>query len=727
MSLVPKGNVSYDPPVEIDFKPHKKSKKYKLPTSLKLMLSTLASGKETSPSRWGFFTRTQADRDEVEADIEELVHRMRKRATVDEHYSGLAAMEADNASKLTDASGFPPYAYIVGDKYPFKVEKKGGASDPTIGLAVGTMFKKAAMSQGLSEEDLKRCSISSCMKQLPAVRYRKGSSYGAFIYVPGSSRDSSVSLVAHGLTGQLAGRRALKEKRSFIECGKEIWAEMTGSHFYMDTPEAMMLLSRARPISRKKPLKNWRWDSKTQKLKATTGQFGKKSARRAIRPVPCWINIIATALAQCFSTAVHGIPGFHVGHILFSHDLMFACFTVWGWSQTGTHTEDISGFDDSVGPGDLQGWRYSVEAFVGWDDATERYFNEIDHLPLITAGFETSQDEQCSILEHAYGVVTGEQLTTMKGTNINMNAKVYCVMKATGLSVDEALRGCANFAVINGVSLKQCFWGVLLKGDDCIVFFKKDRLSSQDFIDGMADLGFKTDVEPSEIFLMNAIDTRLEKIRYRRDYKDAPPALREGQCFTAHGLLSRRIGFRGAHVEYPTKDAVPARYGILSNCTDSQWHPEAEFGLSILLKYLNRYDDQVWTLESLRRYATSARGRKDMQAYAKRRGRNDPFMREMLRRRSEYALGSNLSLERNQLSSGSHTLDEVLDDALSVSFSGFSDLPAQLQQAYHSADLEEKEDAVVFDGGKQADADIVRLLKASCAHLIASGYCDRDV
>lgn len=531
-------------------------------------LSRVSQDDEASVNT-GFFCQNGSQYQESWAILEQLQSAIASHGNDSSFGKGLASIELDNAGKIINATAHVPNSVFMSDTNPWVCDK--GQDDPAfydcVHAIVGSLLKSPTSNDGMNY-------IKELRRGRDGIRYKRFSSYGNSIYVPGSSKLADLALQLHWMW---SCEVALKLESSLLSGSYDSDSNISRcmdifssvprlygqNDAITDYPQAMMLLMRARPMSSSKLMPTWRQVGDSG-LIASEWQNGDRCGLRDIKPVPAYINMLSTPIASWFSNAVHGIPGLHVGHQIMSTELIRKCHDVWG--SVFLYAEDISGYDVSVGPSALAFFR---EALVSHGIATRSWAYAdaaVAHLPVMVVNGPTS--DNCFLVRHRHQIVSGEQLTTAKGTIINMAAKLYAMSKYHYRSnVGMALRKCANFTD----DIRSAEWGVLLKGDDVVVFTKHDIDSKSIMQGGMSDLGFKTDVEPGPIFLMNYINTDYPLTG--NDYIDCPKSMTSIKTYRSHGLICKRWGNRTIFVEHPITDQWVAALATYSNLIDTQKHP----------------------------------------------------------------------------------------------------------------------------------------------------------
>jgi hypothetical protein len=323
---------------------------------------------------------------------------------------------------------------------------------------------------------------------------------------------------------------------------------------------------------------------------------------------------------------------------------------------TETHIEDISAYDNSVTIGHLRSCQSMLSDMFHLTELEMDLLAYVDGMPIMTCGFSDQRRNGYSLLQREGGIPSGFQLTTAYGTLINLMLKVDILSQSKGVPPSAILSECANFAHVHNRTLRDCKWGILLKGDDVLLFWRRGYFTADAMTAGMADKGFKTDVEPAPLFLMQYID--LTRKMKGSDYVECPASFRDTETFRSHGLAAKRLGNRRIFVEHPLKDIRPARMAIYASLIDLQMHPSRDLVYSKLMKYLNTVDhsSKDWTPEKLIIYIHSKQCIDDMRDYADGAGRNDPYLKELYRRHHESGGASPFKEDSDVLVS-----DEVMD------------------------------------------------------------------
>lgn len=586
-------------------------------------------------SALGFFTRSDNDfkvAKELMKQGEDLV----KRRAVQ---PGLLEIELDNAAKITNASGRLAFAYFSKETYPWLVDQTGCLRNPTSApSALGRLFSLIAAAAGYSRIELMRMNVDHFGVDGPSCYYKKGSSYGLCPYVPGKSKKNSLALLYHNvLAAALAetiNGTSISGAEEVIKLIDGIQNDYASGDAYHPFGGKIMMISRARPMGLSKPIPHWRVNYHDKTLTATSEEAGFRAGTREIKAVPAFVNLLFSPYAGLFSNICRQIPGLHVGHQILSASFLRACLDSWGNDLT-LHVEDISGYDNSVNSNHLSAFRSFMRVAFEMNDKTDAYLRAVDQIDIATARLFDDDPETITLLKRRDGIASGFQGTTMYGTGINLILIVDALSHLLGVTPDAILKTCANFQKFldpSDVTLRNSKWGLLLKGDDLILFSRAGYVNWSDFAAVRSEQGIKTDVEPGPIFLMQYMD--LKRKLTGRDYPYCPKSLLNVKTLESYGLILKRLGNRLIFNEHPITDERVARLAVVANLEDTFFHPCYDFLEQALLSRLNHYDSKKWSnAGSLRRYMLSEEGKKDMMDYAAKKGSSDPFLRELLRRK----------------------------------------------------------------------------------------------
>lgn len=637
-----RGSVSYDTPLIMDLSAFTKVVSSSAPISLQRVLRKVNDDAEPDMSKGGIFCRSKEELLDDISWIKSFVDDLDNDADLP---PGLASIEGSNASKLVTATGNIAQSFFLDDKYPWgNINKsKFTFSDNVVR---GTASLLRSIIHNLFDERTVKSGSPSLFNTvgLP-VYYKLHSSYGIYPYVPGSSPISLLALQYHVNVARIVCDRLKMSggKESVISIYHDALDDTSkGYGVYVNDPHAHMFISRARPVGESKPIPVWKKDYNNHSLVARSGTFGSNSALRNIFPVCAALNLPSTRMAQMMTAVFRDVLGLHVGGLFHSFDVLYNCVTAWGYQSMSLHVEDISGFDNSTGHGHLLGAQQVLRTVFDLNDSDMRYLAECDSLPVMTVGLFDRDAGDYSLLAKDGGVASGFQLTTVYGTLINLMTKFEIMIKLFG-SFDKMIASCANFAK----NTSNASWGFMIKGDDVILFWNKNRLkmSSALMFDGMSAIGYKTEVEPGPIFLMLYADPT--KIVLGKDVSGCPTQFLDKRIISSHGIGTRRVGNRSIFVEHPLKDIRPARLSIMANCDDVTLHPHRASIQDKLISMLNRAEKNVkggaqspWTLSSLRRYNTSEKGVNDMIDYASSAGINDKFLMEYMRKFASFDAAS---------------------------------------------------------------------------------------
>jgi hypothetical protein len=566
----------------------------------------------------------------------------------------LRIIEEDNALKIVNATGNLPYSYWMSNEYESMVIRQCDDSVIAAASAVARHLKPIAIATcppGYVPNDML---LSKIIRSGVGIYYKKGSSYGSLPYVPGSSRMNGVALAVHGLMAtewlQRCSNKTPSTPEALLKMMNEVAFDCTPSTYRHNHGANIMLLSRARPLSKKKPIPWWHVDRKNRVLTANAGEHGYRCGRRLIKAIPAFVNIPFSAIADHFSSMVHYIPGLDVGHQVSSPLLLAMCQDAWSRHGVHVHAEDISGFDDSMGDTMMDAFRAYVTTMYGQDTLTDVYLRAIDINPMLTANLFDRGPTELTVLKRRCGVSSGFRGTTMQGTILNFSATVWSLTRL-GIfrNYDEALSMCANLTEVHGKRLSECRWGVLLKGDDTVLFVRGDiPFDRDDYINVRSELGLKTDAEPGPIFLMQYI--HLNQRMTGSSYSYCPEKFKGMRTYRTHGLAAKRIGNRLIFVEHPITEPVPARLATLAALVDMQMHPCRDIFYDMMLNMLNSKDSdsgQPWNISRLYAWSVSSAGKEEILEYATRKGRSDAYLKDQIRRAVEGEGGIDVDSQGN--------------------------------------------------------------------------------
>lgn len=581
----------------------------------------------------GFFTRNDDDFNRAKDSIDALTDRLSSAGKLP---PGLLDIEIDNVSKMTNASGMLALSYFNSDVYPWDVPSKGKLYNDSSAIAVSAEFRRIAKEMGHTSGSLDAMNVDRFGYDGPACFYKKGSSYGLSPYVPGRSRLNSLCLAYHNLVAIQMARHLRSGALMTDGLVAEVLNEIDNSGFNFPESHMIMMISRARPMGLNKPMKRWLIDHINRRLTSTVEEAGFRAGTREIKAVPAHTNLLFSPYADLFSSVVHHIPGFEVGHQISSPILLRACHEAWESSghNLSTHVEDISGYDNSVNEHHMHAFRLFMRHGFNASPATLNYLEYIDELPIATAGLFDTDYDRLTVLRRHCGIPSGFRGTTMQGTLINFILIVDALAHVKGLTAEAVIDRCANLrgSIEDGRSLSMLAdWGVLLKGDDLIIFSKAGYVSWSEFAEARASQGIRTDVEPGPIFLMQYID--MNKKMLGRQYPFCPDKFKFLRTYASYGLVAKRLGQRLIFNEHPITDVRVARLAVNANIEDTALHPLASDFSRLILAHLNAYDPVKWrSHDDLRTYVHSDKGRADMLDYASDAGRYDPFLKEISRR-----------------------------------------------------------------------------------------------
>lgn len=667
--LNPPRQGTFEKPLSLDLKPYVIEKRFlgEYPKSLKRLLSSVNIGLKPT-GEGGVLAMSQGA---VDVSVNTSMAILKKLESMGDYETGagLYDIEKDNFSKIVDASGFRAMAHFMDGDYPWEVKNN---PDPKI---IGT-YSEACRSLGILLKrvgkynkfpDAEGFTSGKLHKGGYEISYRKGSSYGVFPYIPGSSKLNGVALAYHGLTAcAISNYISSSAEQVNLKTITEVVLDGIGGDCYTSDPLSIMMIRRARPLGPNKKVPLWsKDDSGKYSFKATTWESGVCAGTREIKAINASLNMTSTGMAQYFAALMTKIPGTHVGHLVQSPETLRIALDLWGYAGIDVHVEDISAYDNSVGPIHTDGFYSIIKSLFSTSDNEIDLMKIIDTCPIMTGGLGEEKDSYV-LLRRSFGISSGDQLTTARGTLINLACKIASVMHVKKMSFNAVMEENINFRLALGLNTSVCTWGFMLKGDDVVVFSKKNKIDSNVFVMGMKLLGFRTDIEPGIIFLMNYIN--LTKKRKGSDYPYCPPKFLNVNSFASHGLACKRLGNRTVFVEHPLRDIRPARYAVASNIRDMWYHPLKDEACKGLLDIMNIAEDNMgtgikWTESNLLNYTLSEKGVTDMQSFAEEKGTMDPFSREMLRRTS-WKSGStdgNLGYDTNGMTDDEDDIDGSID------------------------------------------------------------------
>lgn len=666
----------FDDPLRLDIKPFAEVRSAKLPLSVKRLLSRINVNQKPS-SKLGFFTANSLEIDDSYRRMNDILTMPKMLAN-----EALSFIERDNAQKVINASGRKAYAYFMSDEYPWIIEGPKDLDLSASALAVASVLERVLDGVGYPSHFRRRVAPSSFGDHPYPIGYKKGSSYGIFPYVPGSSKLSGLALVWHAHTCNVWTKEASANGFS-TDLLLDAVNGCSAGRLYTDVPYAVMMIMRARPMSKSKIIPRWRIDKMSGIMTATEGEWGFVAGTREIKAIPAFVNMAFTATAQMFTACFNRVPGLHVGHQILSPSLAALCKIAWAPAKTSFYAEDISGYDNSVGYGLLDSMHLLLEKIWGTSSWDRDYLKFIDSVPIVTCNMlDDERDTNLTLCQRQNGIASGFQGTTLYGTTINLISMVDAISTLKRKTPEQVLRDCANFAGPNGVSLRDTNWGTLLKGDDVLMFFKEGYINIGELQAARLEHGLKTDKEPAPLFLMQYIDT--DTIVKGSDYVYYPKKFKEMKTFISHGLMAKRIGNRSIFVEHAINDPRPARLAIAANLSDLPYHPCFQEGRQHFIDILNRHDSRHWSFNSLMTYVASDEAKADMADYASKAGRNDPYIKELIRRRFESQGGISEvdTLDVTNLDD----INDIIDDIANVASYGIKELSEQPSDDYQGFD-----------------------------------------
>lgn len=614
----------------------------------------------------GFFCRSSSDIDfglrmslEAERSIDALPAR----------YDGLKQLEKDQQDKHSFANGHRPFSYFKDGTYPFNASDTEEKISPSVVDALLPYLRMAASKAGVPTEELKHYGPSASLSMGKDVLYKLHSNYGIIRSVAGRDKRNPLSLFFHTLAADRFLRLMImdKGKRDIPEIARETFGDIGNNSISFQHPHAAMLLKRSKIVNITKPRPEWRAIKSGNSLKLISGPLtaGLEGDLRSIKALPAWFNILINLMARIFSMTISQIPGGHVGHILMNTGVIVEASDSWGKDNVQLIPEDVTAFDDTTSLGLIGSFEILVQKLFSLNECDMAILREINTIPLASCGFPGEERNGYTLLHRKGGVPSGSQDTTMRGTLINLMAIIEMVRRAKNMPAVDVLKYCINFSSFSNTPKKKCFWGFIIKGDDLVFIIRKGYLREQDVIEGRRSLGWETRIEPAPIFLQNYIDQYT--IVENSTYFGVPQGLKKGRSCKSTGLLQRRIKNRFEPAEHPPEHKVPARYGMLSNILDLQWHPTGYKATSIMLRILNRHDDDdghEWTRDSLLKYCTSQRGKDEMEDYASTVGVNDAFMRDIVNRTFQEAVDVDDDQLPSEYGPAIESIKEIISDSL---------------------------------------------------------------
>lgn len=654
----------FEEPLKLDLKPFASVRSATLPPSVKRLLSRINQSQDPSPDL-GFFTSGRNE-------IADSYDRMNDVLSVIQSKGpdSLLRIEMDNAQKVVNASGRKAYAYFMTSEYPWMVE---GPKIDDLGDTVRSLSKviKGYLDRLGYPAHIRPLTRPASFGNHPyPIGYKKGSSYGIYPYVPGSSKLNGLALVwhAHACNTWVS----MANKSSFSpEVLVDAVNQCSDGDVYTDMPYGIMMIMRARPMGKTKMIPRWRIDKTAGILTATEGEWGMCAGTREIKAVPAFVNIAFSSTAQMFTSLFNAIPGLHVGHQILSPNLAAEYSSAVGTTNVEFYAEDISGYDNSVGTSLLASMHDLLVDVWGKESWDREYLQFIDKMPIISCNvLDDAADKNITVMNRMNGIASGFQGTTLYGTTINLISLIAAISSCKGKSAMDVIGDSCNFTQYTGSKMADCHWGVLLKGDDVLLFLRKGYINVKELQDARLRHGLKTEAEPAPLFLMQYIDTKT--VISGSDYEYHPQKFRGLKTFKSHGLMAKRIGNRTIFVEHSVRDPRPARLAIAANLSDLPFHPAYLDCRHHFIDILNRHDDRKWSMTSLMKYVASDEAKADMADYAITAGRTDPYIRELVRRRyeSQGGISGDQALDTTNLDD----INDLIDDIANIPSYGIKEL-----------------------------------------------------
>lgn len=585
-------------------------------------------------------------------------------------YPDYTEAEIISAGKMQYASASVPFAYLPEDMSAWF----GTGSAEMIPYDIITAVAKLITTYRGAENVAPFLDPFFYNNSRVPLKYKLGSSYGAVPYIPGKSKVNALALAYHwGLFSQLI-ERFRKNGRVF---SKSIIDDTLSSIGYSDVQvrmaQASMMLHRVKYISSEKPLRIYSVNYEQLKLETQYVAFGYSTGWRNLQAVSCFLNLFYLGLSYLGSDFAHKTKGFDVGSMMLTtRDLAsFLRLKSKNREEVDIYCTDFGGYDDSVKEGVSKSYSELLRlVFPLSSDFMYEFDQYITNIEQISSNFFDYAG--ITFFKRRYGIKTGCQDTTFKGSSINIMLNLWAISFLKKQKVSTTISECANF---NGFHQNSKFF-LNIKGDDNRRASVKGYLNNEEITDFLTEKGFDCKREKGSILLQQISEGN--QFMMSDGYLDCPESLRNVECLKSWGYCLKKIPNKLYSAEYTLKDIRPARLAIYSNMIETQFSPIRAEVWSACLDMLNRHDKNVlnnedWNFSSLGRYLSSSRGKHDMTEYAKSHHSSLEYLMEQNRRRMS---GYGSVLDTMPQSSGS----QIKDDLLKSSLAGMTSLDSRYGQ-----------------------------------------------
>lgn len=556
--------------------------------------------------------------------------------SIKDKFPGLVDLEESQTAKCSYASGHLPFSYLKESGYGLILDKEEVPINDILISELSLIFKHVSATRTPLSKDLSLYGPTRSFSEGVPIAYKLHSNYGAIRSIAGKDKRNQLSLLFHYYLADTTLRRLIHEPGGDITllC-RDVLANINGSAGTFAHPHAAMLIKRVKLANEHEPRPLWQpvRHNNSIKLVSDAASLYSESSLRKITACPAFLNLPLNPMVVGLSTIMQNITGLHVGHILINSVPIIMAQNAWGADNVILLPEDITAYDDSTHIGMIRAYEKFMQRTFSLNDVDMKWLDLFNHIPLLTTGFGTKGFAEYNTLRRVGGIPSGSQDTTAKGTILNLLMCAQTVLRHTNIPEKDVFKRCLNFCSVVGSRERDCIWGFMIKGDDLIFIARKGHITAEAIINGRRSLGYETRIEPAPIFLQNYIDERF--VKQNADFIASPPAFKSGRSLLSTGLIQRRLKNRFQSAEDPPDHELPARFGMLANLIDIQWHPLAADGRRMLLSILNKYDSnngKGWSFSSLQTYCNSTVGITAMKEYAIEKGLDDRFVKELITR-----------------------------------------------------------------------------------------------
>lgn len=487
------------------------------------------------------------------------------------------------------------------------------------------------------------------------VRYRRNSNYGILTNMAGSDRNSDLCLGVHAMickqmyNDALNNPEILKDNDTYAAyLIKQLKLDPTYHHLV-----AIQLLSRKQAVKPDRLNFSWTIDGQKKVLTPHDPSTSIYPRLRWVQAVPAFQNMLFTPLAAHITELLHNTPVFTVGHQVSNSHLLRQMLIRCG--ATRFHCYDLDRYDSTVGADTLEVFIDElIDAFsTSKDPNILKMFDRLIRLSYCVVGIDPRSSDyieasranifdetNSTFLKYKYksGVLSGEQLTTLKGTLIHVCSIAICISRLKKVSVTDAINCfdmCSDdhacIPLMNGFT-----WSACVKSDDIAFCSTNDEITMNDLVKEMSALGFSVAPEEITVFLMNAIDVT-EEFKYTSESYVGLPVAYEGMMgLRSYGFLSRRIG-SSIFPEYPTDSDIIACIGIVERVRGIQLHPLYDaYSVNISrwldLAFTNAGFSGVTDLRKADAAIKTPKAQAMILDYIEKKGSSDSFLRDAINR-----------------------------------------------------------------------------------------------